>query len=259
MPIFELNKQNPVVIQVASEGNTLHAPSPLVLFHNDGTLFPYFLLESLGRDVLGFADTEIAPGEHREGSIVEMGAYYYKQLKASMKPGKIILGGWSFGGLLALEVVNAITLDKSAGFKVIGLILIDSGHALATDAKSTSLETFQNLLEDDLPRHAPKTVLTSMDPSMKKIAEWKLSRWPQGLDKPPAVLIRAAEGLNINCNPPSDFGWRFCEHNVVDSVQIVPRDHFSIFENGNVEILSIRLRDLCKHFDDTLSYDFFIG
>ncbi|KAI0569903.1 Thioesterase domain-containing protein [Pyrenophora tritici-repentis] len=188
-----------------------------------------------------------------------MAAYYYKQMKASMKPGNIILGGWSFGGLLALEVANAIILDKSGGFKVIGLVLIDSGYPLITDVKSASLETLQNLLNDDLVKHTPKKVLESMDRSIKKVAEWKLSRWPQGFDKPPTVLIRAAEGLDTKCNLTSDLSWEFCEHNVVDSVQTVPGNHFSIFKSGNVEILSTKLQDLCKRFDDTLRHDFFIG
>ncbi|KAF5844001.1 hypothetical protein GGP41_002774 [Bipolaris sorokiniana] len=91
-----------------------------------------------------------------------------------------------------------------------------------------------------------------MDRSAKKVAEWKLSRWPQGYDKPPTVLIRADKGLDIKYNLPLELGWEFCEHNVVDSVQIVPGNHFSIFEGGNVEILSIKLRDLCKRFDNMI-------
>lgn len=135
---------------------------------------------------------------------------------------------------MATEVVNAITLDKSGGFKVIGLVLIDSGYPIATDVKSTSLETSKDLLKDDSTRHKPKTVLASMDRSIEKVAEWKLARWPQGFDRPPTVLVRAAEGLDIKYNLPLDLGWEFCEHNVVDSVEIVPGNHFNIFESGNV-------------------------
>ena len=132
-------------------------------------------------------------------------------------------------------MVNAITLDQNGGFKVIGVVLIDSGYPLVTNPKSTSLvETFRNSLKNSLPRHTPKTALTSMDRSAKKVAEWKLSRWPQGYDKPPTVLIRADKGLDIKYNLPLELGWEFCEHNVVDSVQIVPGNHFSIFEGGNV-------------------------
>lgn len=94
MSLFELNMQNPVIIQVAGERNVFQVPSPLALFHDGGgTLFSYFLLESLGRDVFGFAHPGVVSGQHWEGSIAEMGAYYYKQMKACMKPGKIVLGG----------------------------------------------------------------------------------------------------------------------------------------------------------------------
>lgn len=83
-----------MVIQEASERNVLQAPSPLVLFHDGGgTVFSYFLLDSLDRDVLGFSHPGTTSGQHWDSSIVDMATYYYKQMKASMKPGNVILGG----------------------------------------------------------------------------------------------------------------------------------------------------------------------
>lgn len=88
--------ENPTLIQTLSKkSRQVSSPAlPLILFHDgSGTIFNYFLLEPLGRDVFGFADPKAAAEGEWEGGIAEMAQYYYDCMEQVIAPGAVILGG----------------------------------------------------------------------------------------------------------------------------------------------------------------------
>jgi len=80
---------NPTQLQHASGNST-----PLFLIHDGGgTIFNYFMLGDLGRDVYGIQDPKFECDVGWEGGIVEMAREYITRIKTIKKAGPIILGG----------------------------------------------------------------------------------------------------------------------------------------------------------------------
>jgi len=86
MAFFETN---PTQLQHAS-GDTV----PIFLIHDGGgTIFQYFLLGDLSRDVYGIYDPKFECESGWEGGMIEMAQEYLKLIKATRRAGPIFLGG----------------------------------------------------------------------------------------------------------------------------------------------------------------------
>lgn len=82
-----------VLIQAAPR-SALRRNPPLLLSHDgSGTIFNYYLLDPLERDVFGFQDPRAACGNGWEGGIHQMARLYYDCMKTAVKPGPVLLGG----------------------------------------------------------------------------------------------------------------------------------------------------------------------
>lgn len=118
----EFEDENPVLIQSHSRRGIAAFATPqfpLILFHDGaGTLFSYFLLQTLGRDVFGFEDPSVASGDKQTcgGGVREMAAYYYASMKGSMRPSPVILGG-EYHPSTRSQYGNWLT--RVAGFRVV--------------------------------------------------------------------------------------------------------------------------------------------
>ncbi|KAL2756943.1 hypothetical protein ACRALDRAFT_2052754 [Sodiomyces alcalophilus JCM 7366] len=144
---------------------------PLVLIHDGGgTTFPYHCLEPLRRPVYGIANPHFRSGAPWPGGLPQMAETYatmirrtvrspsFPKVTASSKKSvsrpqygfpffparpRILLGGWSLGGMLALQV--AWLLEDDPDVEVMGLLLIDSIcplRASGTDA-ALSIDSVQ--------------------------------------------------------------------------------------------------------------------
>ncbi|RYN63884.1 hypothetical protein AA0119_g13195 [Alternaria tenuissima] len=243
--------ENPVLIQEYSrQGRATAAPAPLVLFHDGGgTLFSYFFLESLGRDVFGFADPRATSGQQWKDGITEMAIHYYRRMKMEIRPGSVILGGWSFGGLLALQLAQMIASDSAGGFEVVGVILIDTSCPEKASYSSTVTNGPIVPFRDDVPDRMQEVVRASMVRNTEMLSQWEPPTWPQGYSKPPVLLLRAVEGIDAKKERSLKLGWELCQHDVIDSVEMVPGNHYSLFESENIGTLSSRLRESCKRME----------
>ncbi|KAJ5447335.1 type I iterative polyketide synthase, partial [Penicillium cf. griseofulvum] len=100
---------------------------PLFLFHDGGgTVGMYKSLGNLGPvncSVFGIGNPEWVAGPHWALSLTSMAAHYATMIFSASEGETIVLGGWSFGGVLAHEVAQQLS---SLGQKVQGVILIDS-------------------------------------------------------------------------------------------------------------------------------------
>ncbi len=69
---------------------------PLVLIHDGGgTIFNYFLLEELDREVWGIYSPKWESGETWEGGIREMAVEYLRLIRTVIPQGNFLLGGES--------------------------------------------------------------------------------------------------------------------------------------------------------------------
>jgi len=104
------------------------AGRPLFCVHPiGGTVFCYRELAArLGRPVVALRARGTAPGESPLDGIPEMAALYLEEVTAAQPAGPYLLGGWSFGGLVALEMARRL---EARGERVSLLALVDPSPA----------------------------------------------------------------------------------------------------------------------------------
>ncbi|KAH7309545.1 Alpha/Beta hydrolase protein [Stachybotrys elegans] len=118
----------------------LCSTTPAFLIHDGGgTVFAYHCLNSLDRYVYGISNPHFRTGRRFQGGLVEMGRLYADWIRSTVSTGDfparknadgstdILLGGWSLGGLLSLEVTKELEYDLDV--RVVGVLMIDSIYA----------------------------------------------------------------------------------------------------------------------------------
>ncbi|KAM0254574.1 hypothetical protein ACHAQJ_006609 [Trichoderma viride] len=112
--------------------------TPVFLIHDGGgTTFAYHCLEILGRYTYGIRNPYFYTGEVFEGGLPEMAYMYATWIRETVLeknfPARrrnldgstnIMLGGWSLGGLLSMEVARQLAVDDVV--RVVGILMIDS-------------------------------------------------------------------------------------------------------------------------------------
>ncbi|KAI3581774.1 Alpha/Beta hydrolase protein [Fusarium oxysporum f. sp. albedinis] len=100
---------------------------PLFLIHDDnGDISRYFLLNSLGRNVYGIRNRCCESAKAWPGGVPEMAKAYLDLVRAVQPSGKILLGGWSLGGLISLEVALVLARHEPSPLRVQGIVMIDT-------------------------------------------------------------------------------------------------------------------------------------
>ncbi|KAK3314236.1 hypothetical protein B0H66DRAFT_630727 [Apodospora peruviana] len=137
---------NPDLIGEPDPGTLEAARTPLILIHDGGgTTFSYYCLhQGLGRPVYGLSNPHFHTGDHWAGGLPEMARHYVGLLRATIGTGNIILGGWSLGGMVALEMAHSLAGDRR--LRVVGIVMIDSACPLVWRA-------LQHPLAADIPRN----------------------------------------------------------------------------------------------------------
>ena len=115
-----LKLQNPLgTIHVADKSVKL---APLFLIHDgSGICLSYHRIQPFGRTIYAVHDPKFLESDSWPG-IPAMAQAYAKLIKAT-NSGPLILGGWSFGGVVAFEAARVLQAD---GHAVAGVVLIDS-------------------------------------------------------------------------------------------------------------------------------------
>jgi amino acid adenylation domain-containing protein len=113
--------------------------SPLVAIQPEGSKTPFFCIHPIGGNVLCYMDLARCIGTDRpfyglqaaglngDGAcfttIEDMAAYYVEALRAVQPEGPYLLGGWSFGGVVAYEMARAL---KQQSHQTAHVALLDS-------------------------------------------------------------------------------------------------------------------------------------
>ncbi|KAI0468183.1 Alpha/Beta hydrolase protein [Xylaria cf. heliscus] len=177
--------------------------APLILLHDgSGTIMGYHYLKYIGRRVYGIRNPRFDEGGYSEGGIPGMASHYIELIrKVVPNGGRILLGGWSFGGALSLEIAWQLAnqpADKFPKFSVEGMIFIDSVYpkALAESPDMPKAMT-QPIVKspEELSAMTPKEKVTlNMQHCQMMMANWKLPNW-EGRENsiPETILLRAKE------------------------------------------------------------------
>jgi thioesterase domain-containing protein len=130
----------PTVERIAASLGTesVREASPLVPIRTGGTARPLFFVHAAGGNVLGYADLsrhlgadqpfyglqswEVEGGEALRDTVEGMAADYLSAVRAVQPEGPFRLGGWSMGGLVALEMARQA---EAVGDEVDLLVLVD--------------------------------------------------------------------------------------------------------------------------------------
>ncbi|KAK0652872.1 Alpha/Beta hydrolase protein [Cercophora newfieldiana] len=266
--MFEIT--NPSLIQEGPRVAPWKKVTPLVLIHDGGgTVFSYHCLGPLERLTYGIANPRYSTGEPWEGGIPEVARHYLKLIKTVVPRGKLILGGWSLGGLISIEIARLIADDPA--LSLVGLLMIDS------------VFPSQRHLNEDLPvaQHAiewnertrPETrdcILRCFKDARDMVDKWTLPTWgdenpdkPESnrvLAPPPTILLRAElpvpvieEGVSrvdARRNDPL-LGWSEYRKDLITDVIELPRcHHFNIFAGEEaLDLVTTKINKACRDLD----------
>ncbi|KAI1076027.1 alpha/beta-hydrolase [Whalleya microplaca] len=243
--------------------------APLFLVHDGGgTTFSYHCLDPIRRPLWGIQNVRLHDGGWWDGGIPEMARHYVELLaKAMPEGGDILLGGWSLGGLLSLEMAHQIaTTAPRPKFRVLGMIWIDSvSPGRLAEVRGTGLPAESIVLtpEASADMKLRDKVDLNMTHARMMVQTWELPRWgkeKRGLEVPPTVLLRAKEFVG---NPEKKFvdyprefrllGWD--EYNeehgrFIKEVVDVEGHHFSIFEMDNISEVTRKIDEAADLLDE---------
>ncbi|KAF2158308.1 hypothetical protein M409DRAFT_38353 [Zasmidium cellare ATCC 36951] len=215
---------------------------PLVLFHDaSGTISSYYGLGSLGRDVYAIADPQIGSDKHE--SLTSMSRRYYAAIKKIIPEGRILVGGWSLGGMIALQVAWIFARDTRT--EVVGVIMVDSPFPaylglLAIDLDSPTSEHGPDQARNQLEKAMLRTV--------NMLQDWRTPVWRQK-QRPATVMLCAKQCVACESQPAlglidqfrdsPTLGWNERAGSLIDKSYSIEGQHFDIFQSANVSAVSL--------------------
>lgn len=272
-------------------------PAPLVLIHDGGgTTFSYHCLGPLGRSLYGIhspyfnaplsalnsnasQSPDVAPDKSPDGDnsddrpwpggLPQMARHYASLLPGTVPAGEVILGGWSLGGLAALEMARALADNAEPRFRVLGLMLIDSVNPPRLgegDAALVPVVPFAVPFTRFTREETKRRVRMNFEMASRLVSEWELPTWEgrpadQGggdpaCRPPPAILLRAREYVpvepGLNAVSRVDIrrgdrllGWGRYREDFIIKVEDIPGHHFNIFAEEHLDTLTRKLKAAC--------------
>ena len=250
-------QEQPEIVHLADDKALKNAP--LFLIHDgSGICVQYHRLKSFNRTVYAIHDPKFLDPDCWPG--IPAMAQSYARLIARTTSGPYILGGWSFGGVVAFEAARVL---MAGGYDVTGVVLIDSPPPL--NHKPLSANIIDAVTKDDRNRgglvgenirslvRKSFTACAGMLGAFKPDAVTSTSR-----PIPRAFLLRSKDGFHLNANNDSRGvenvwlqdrsdprtsieGWEILTKAKMPYMDI-PGDHFQVFDVANVSwITSIYL------------------
>jgi thioesterase domain-containing protein len=253
-------EENPELVQAESwiRPDSWSGKTPVFLIHDGGgTTFAYHCLESLHRFTYALRNPNFFNEHKFEGGLPEMGRLYASWIREAVRdvdfpakrqgpnqqqqPVDILLGGWSLGGLLSLEVAKQLINDTD--IRVKGIVMIDSVYP--GDISGRKRWESKPLIEEGKSRNQ---ILSgrAMREARRMVGEWTVPTWDsKDLDsRPPMVMMRAKErvptdndsqhsGLDVN-RAHKMLGWDEYDAELFTDVIDIDGHHFDIFENDRI-------------------------
>jgi thioesterase domain-containing protein len=261
--------KNPELIQdfdSAWNGTNPRPLVPLFLIHDGGgTTFTYHCLDPLRRPTYGIFNPRFHSGGCFEGGVRGMGRLYATMIRKTCAepdfPGKrnsdgsvdILIGGWSMGGLVSLEIAKVLTGDQDV--RVIGVLMIDSMCPLHLPTAGY-LETVDHLDIDKSNKNLALSI-RAMKEALRVIREWEPPVWAGNLleQRPRFSLLRAVDSLPTGnkrgvhvvdiCRHDRALGWNKYDPDLFTETVDVKGDHFEIFSFQHIAGISEAIKRCC--------------
>ena len=223
--------------------------TPVFLIHDGGgTVFAYHCLEQLNRFVYGLRNPYFFTEEKFEGGIPEMGKLYASWIKEAVlkdtfrakrlgrRPVDILLGGWSLGGLLSLQVAREFAYDEDIRIK--GILMVDSVCPSSVKTGSWGNDSEEGKTQNQILSQR------AMKEARRMVSEWELPTWEGPLEgkRPRVILLKAKEPVppergitSIDTNRRDEvLGWKKYDGALVEDVIEIDGHHFNIFESEHI-------------------------
>jgi thioesterase domain-containing protein/acyl carrier protein len=225
---------------------------PLLLIHDgSGLINHYNRLTPLHRDVFALSNPCLITGGKWES--VEQMAESYAKVVLGAKSDQIIIGGWSFGGVVAFETAKRLAQN---GVRVHGIVLIDSPcPGKHVPLSSSVIDHVTKSHSRGIDSGTISLFADQFKESSRMLSVYHPSR--EGKVEVPIVLLRSSEGYAPpGLDVPSWLQHRGSESAVVGEWEAlarspvktwsIPGDHFSPFNPENIEQTSQQLKDACR-------------
>ncbi|KAM3077744.1 polyketide beta-ketoacyl-synthase [Clarireedia jacksonii] len=251
---------NPAVLSI-SPGEK----SALYLFHDgSGQVNMYKSLRYDRYAIFGFFDPFFGNRQHSFESLAQMAEYYISLLPESRDFSTIVLGGWSFGGVVAFEAARQI-LEKR-GVRVKGLILIDSPYPI--NHKPLPKQVIDQILQPNLT-----SKILSLPESDVLHEEFQRNAALLGEYKPteltgskafgvPTVMLQSMDTFDTVAECGVDYSWLSSQSARNDAVASwegligekfevfsIPGNHFEAFSPNMVNETSQRILRSLDYFE----------
>lgn len=245
------NQANPALLQAGDPNRT-----PLFLIHDaGGGVFSYFKLEALGRPVYTIYNPWFRNTTKWEGGAMMFVEKYIQLIKSVVPRGEILVGGWSLGGQLGIDIGRVLALDKRSKLRVVGVVMIDTLYPYWGPPDTVHAEFPVEMVLGPCPPDMRQEILRCTQWSMVDSLEWVSKNWKSNKDQlqgveaqepPPAVLLYATEYIPVNkseqgARAMTDYlrhdrgGWNmFPHHDFIVAVWDLAAHHFALFEKHMV-------------------------
>lgn len=255
-------ERNPELIQDGEwETDDVQAPAvPVFLIHDGGgTTFTYHCLSPLNRPTYGISNPQFHTGGRLEGGICGTAQLYADMIRRTCLerdfPAErnsdgsvnILIGGWSLGGILSLEIAKEMTGDRDV--RIIGLLMVDTMYTVVPP--TINLESLDKLEWGESENE--QLVQQAMKEASLAITEWNPPIWTgkQAAQRPPMSLIRATDPIpagsdrvqfvDVYRHTPS-LGWYNHDVDMFTEIVDAKGDHFKIFSSENMPDISRSIR-----------------
>jgi nocardicin nonribosomal peptide synthetase NocB len=208
----------------------------LFLIHPGGGLaFCYSgLAKYIDTPIYGINNPHFTNPENGFNSIEEIAEYYIKLIKDIQEVGPYYLGGWSFGGLVALEMSHQLSFQQE---EVKRLILIDSGNPIKPPRKFLE-DTKQEILVENQDKNENNDFIFPQE--LKNLMGRNLStcgfKYAAPRYKGEVFLLRAENknkfGKKIR-HQTNSHGWK----GYIDHLKIldIPGEHVNLFDHEYIK------------------------
>lgn len=189
-----------------------------------------------------------------------MARHYVGLMRKAVPRGRVLLGGWSLGGLLSLEMARVLVGDPD--FTVIGIAMVDSICPASVDttrtgaADTAAVVPYKHQFGPNTKQETIEGVERCFAEARKSIEAWAMPRWDgPGAKCPPAILLRAREAVPTEPGEVSfvdttrrsrSLGWDEYQKDFLEEIVDIPGHHFSIFAWEHIDDVSQKLADACN-------------
>ena len=236
-------KQRECTVKKSSKETKDYTSSTLVLLKKEKPLKPLFLIHPISGEVFlykkieeyiknrsfyGIRNPKLASKANLFESIMDLASYYLKCIKSIQPTGPYLIGGYSFGANIAVEIAKQL---EDAKEEIAFLGLIDGWAILHEIKEHQNMRVDQNLAILEF----------CLDPDMRRFLLALIKEYTTPLIKSKITLFKALEFAKdiIFKNDSCNF-WQNYASCTVD-VHLVSGNHYNMFEGENFKSLGCKL------------------